>query len=1107
MPPARCISDPDLRAYMLGQLPERIGQSVATHLDGCPDCDARASQLEDLTDPLIQGLRRALQPTEAFAAFGAADTPDAAENVTEPSDPLPRRIGRYTLLAEVGRGGMAVVYQARQDNPDRIVALKVLLAGSHSDAERRARFRAEADTIGQLRHAHIVQVYEAGEHDGLPFLVLEFCEGGNLAQRLRGTPQAAAAAADLVEPLARAVEHAHQAGVVHRDLKPANVLLTADGTHKVADFGLAKVERPELTATGAVLGTPSYMAPEQATGSRAVGPPADVYALGAILYELLTGRPPFQGANTLETLAQVRGQEPVPPRRLQPAVPRDLETVCLKCLEKEPARRYVSAGALADELRRFQEGRPVRARPVGTVGRSWRWARRNPLGAGVLASATGVLLAVAVGSSWMSVRLNDAVRAGEHRLWESHRAEARAIRLSGRPGQRFESLAAIRKALALPVPPDHSLAELRDEAIACLVLADIGPATDRPPLPCPADEFQKAIDRAFERFATVGKDGYFRVRRVADGREIARVRHPGSLLNMELDFSPDGRFLMYRDNRDVVTLLRLDGDEPTVVLSSRAGAAGTAFSGDSRHLAIAWGDNSIGIYDTGTGKPVQQLESGPLNGSLAFNPGEPQLAVASGDRVQIFDTASRKIVAELPHPAKVGNLDWHPQRRALATSCVDRKIRVWDVDRKRLLLPPLDGHQSDGVIAFFDRAGDRLISNDWEGLSRLWDPRSGRLLVSTTGSHCRWRFAPDDRYLAEAANFPDVAGETRLLRVATGRELRTLGAFEGGIAGVVVGPDERLLITGVPGRNGLVFFDQAHGAEVGAIPRRWFSALTFEPDGALLTYGAEVPIERWPFRTDLQTGVVHVGPPQAVFSARAYDPPLGSSVDARVLGIPAHTHATIVHRPDKVVELGPCEDARHCAISPDGRWAVTGNHNCTLGFGAQVWDAHRPRHEIRKLPVGGICDVGFSPDGRWLITTGGGYRLWRVGSWEEGPTIAQTRGENGAFARFAFTRDSKLLAVAAGVGQVRLVNPETGSAVACLAVPEQTVVQPYAFSADGAELTAIGITNHVGYTWDLRAIRSQLRELGLDWDAPEYPPPSPVPPPPLRVQVEMGEKD
>jgi hypothetical protein len=315
--------------------------------------------------------------------------------VPEPAPPAPGVPG-YEVLGELGRGGMGVVYQARQVSLNRVVALKMVSLGPHLRPEQRAallaRFRAEAEAVARLQHPHIVQIFEVGEHGGLPFFSLEFCEGGSLARLLGGKPQPAAAAAGQAELLARAVAYAHERGIVHRDLKPDNVLLAGDGQPKLTDFGLAKYLEDEPgaarmpTRDGQVLGSPSYMAPEQARGqARMAGPAADVYALGAILYEMLTGRPPFLAATPLETVRQVADEEPVPPRRLQPGVPRDLETACLKCLEKEPKKRYASAQALAEDLRRFREGRPIGARPVGRVGRGWRWCRRNPLPAALLA--------------------------------------------------------------------------------------------------------------------------------------------------------------------------------------------------------------------------------------------------------------------------------------------------------------------------------------------------------------------------------------------------------------------------------------------------------------------------------------------------------------------------------------------------------------------------------------------------------------------------------------------------------------------------------------------------------------------------------------------------
>jgi tetratricopeptide (TPR) repeat protein len=325
----------------------------------------------------------------------------------------------YEILGELGRGGMGVVYLARQLALDRRVALKMLRAGDDADPETLARFRREAEVVARLQHPHVVQIHEVGMHQGRSFCALELIDGGSLDRRWARTPQPAGQTAELIETLARAVHAAHTQGIVHRDLKPANVLVTLDGVPKITDFGLAK--RLDLgpgdTKSNMIMGTPSYMAPEQGQGlSKTVGPAADVYALGAILYEGLTGRPPFKGESALETLHQVLSQEPVTVRALQPKVPGDLETICLKCLRKEPGKRYASALDLAEDLRRFRNGEPIAARQTPAWERTVKWARRRPAVAALVGVGTvGLLSLLAIWLGFTGRLRTERVRADGQR--------------------------------------------------------------------------------------------------------------------------------------------------------------------------------------------------------------------------------------------------------------------------------------------------------------------------------------------------------------------------------------------------------------------------------------------------------------------------------------------------------------------------------------------------------------------------------------------------------------------------------------------------------------------------------------------------------------------
>jgi serine/threonine protein kinase len=363
----------------------------------CPKClfaQASAGDLDNCSVASQPGSANPLPARESSSTVHASASTTAGQQ-------LPRAFGDYELLEEVARGGMGIVYRARHLSLDRIVAVKMLLFGPLSSPEFVKRFRAEASAAASLQHPNIVAIHEVGVHQGQQYFAMDYVEGQSLAKLLANGPLPARSAASYLKTIAEAIHYAHERGILHRDLKPSNVLIDASDQPRVTDFGLARRLEgdSELTVTGQVLGSPNYMPPEQATAKRGkVSRRSDVYSLGAMLYHLLTGRPPFVGEVLTDTLEQVLNSEPVSPRLLNPSAPRDLETICLKCLEKEPDKRYATSQALADELGRFLNHEPVRARPVTRAERAWRWCQRKPALAGALAIAAVLLLTVLIGS-------------------------------------------------------------------------------------------------------------------------------------------------------------------------------------------------------------------------------------------------------------------------------------------------------------------------------------------------------------------------------------------------------------------------------------------------------------------------------------------------------------------------------------------------------------------------------------------------------------------------------------------------------------------------------------------------------------------------------------
>jgi Tfp pilus assembly protein PilF len=537
-----CPSPEQLSQFLECTLGQSIRLGVLAHVETCVLCQC---DLDGLTAAPEALLARYNLESHDSVTMTVALLPEAAAAVDWSRNRLKDRsaLNRvaqlhipcgsqtpagYEIYEEIGRGGMGIVYKARHLGLKRWVALKMLLGETHTDAAKLARFRFEAEAVAKLRHPNIVQVFDVGESAGRPFLALELLEGGALGDRVADAMLPIPTAVELILTLAGALEAAHKAAIVHRDLKPSNVLFTADGVPKLVDFGLARRLEVEEgpTVTGQVMGSPSYMAPEQARGDgHNAGPPADLYALGAILYELLTGRPPFKSPTVMGTVHQVVHDDPVPPSRLQARVPRDLETICLKCLEKDPGRRYGSASALAEDLRSFIENRPIRARRISLWERTAKWARRRPAEAGMLASAAAAVVTLAAGTLWY----RDVQY--QQQLGETRRAALRQREASERERRETEHLERIRQEatrdlllaqekiargdwsggrldlsiVMTKIREDARFADLRDQAARMLRGAEKRLA-DR--------ELEAAARRDYQRFVSQFKEALFRETRV-----------------------------------------------------------------------------------------------------------------------------------------------------------------------------------------------------------------------------------------------------------------------------------------------------------------------------------------------------------------------------------------------------------------------------------------------------------------------------------------------------------------------------------------------------------------------------------------------------------------
>lgn len=762
----------------------------------------------------------------------------AAEKAAE----SPRCLGDYELLEEIARGGMGVVYKARQVSLNRTVALKMILAAQLASSEDVARFRTETEAVAHLDHPNIVPIYEVGEHDGTRYFSMKLIEGGSLAQRLADFREDRRAAARLLATAARAVHHAHQRGILHRDLKPSNILLDTEGQPHISDFGLARrIESDgKLTRTGAILGTPSYMPPEQAGGRKDLNATADVYSLGAILYEMLTGRPPFQANTPLDTVLQVLEREPEQPRRINPRIERDLQTILMKCLRKEPPARYASATALADDLERWLRGEPIVARPITAPVRLLKWARRRPERAILGALAMAVLLVGLVWAAQQGLQYRARIQAEEKDRREREEVEARQ--------QQFREAQSRERNLR------QAAIDLKRGQEHCdWGQIDRGMLTWAHGLQLASDAGEEKLQRELRIRLARWHSRLPRLLALLHPEDSERLLLSESLeLAHGVSFSRDGKRLSAAGGYKACQRWDLESTRPLgpPLMDKDRFFAAAALSPDGKILVTGSTSNAPGggaavrLWDAARGNLLRTL-SEEIGASIAcFNPAGSRLF--TGDPAQLWNPATGKPVGAR---LKLGEgalsaAAFSPDGRTLATATgiaaggVARgDVRLWDAATGAMRGSPLS-HASVQAIAFSPN-GRLVATGGWKG-TRLWDATSGKAIGRPLEQDARiyaLAFRPDGETLLAGGNGP------RLWDVKTGqpleRELNSMGL--GGIPYLVsFDPNGRTFWTVTKG--GLYRWDAATGNLLGGVAHQSefatnldsITGWAFSPDGRRL---------------------------------------------------------------------------------------------------------------------------------------------------------------------------------------------------------------------------------------------------------------------------------